>query len=289
MNKDDYYKLLGVPKGASAEEIKKAYRVLARKHHPDVDKSPGATEKFKAINEAYEILSDPQKRQAYDQFGHAAFSPSGGFSQPGGQGFGPFPGGFGFWTGGSSGGGQRVNVDFDFGGFSDPFEIFEQFFGRGFGQGYARTPVYQLALTFDEAVGGVEKEVNINGKKIKVKIPAGVDDGSRIRFGDFYVLCQVAPHHIFRREGYDIFVDKKISVAQAVLGDTIEVETIDGKVKIKVPASTQPQTAIRLRGKGVPHPRRNLRGDEYVRIDVEIPQKLSGPEKKLYEELKKLH
>lgn len=286
MAKEDYYAILGVPKSASLDEIKKAYRVLARKHHPDVDKSPGAHEKFKTINEAYEILSDKEKRQSYDQFGHAAFAPGGGAGRAQ-EGSGGFPGGFGFWTAGGEQG-QRVNVDF--GGFSDPFEIFEQFFGGqsgGFGQTYRQMPTYRLRLTFDEAVHGTEKDVNMDGKEMKIKIPAGVDDGSRIRFGDFSVVCEVAPHPTFSRDGYDIVVDKKVSVAVAVLGDILEVPTVDGSVKIRIPAGTQSGATIRLRGKGVAHPNRDLRGDEYIRIHVEIPQKLSYQQRRLFEELKK--
>src|SRR3989344_3334944 len=183
--KKDYYEILGVSKNASADQLKKAYRNLARKHHPDVDKSQGAETKFKEINEAYQVLSDTQKKSAYDQFGHAAFEPGGGFGGAGAG--GPFGGQGGFRTyTWSTGGGDTGS---DFGGFADPFDIFEAFFGgqSPFGR-QARLPRYVINLTFEEAVHGTQKDVEIEGspreagKRQKIKIPPGVDDGSEIRF-----------------------------------------------------------------------------------------------------------
>jgi DnaJ-class molecular chaperone len=196
--KSDYYDVLGVSKGVSADEIKKAYRKQALEWHPDKhkDNKEAAEKRFKEINEAYQILSDSQKRQAYDQFGHSAFSPGGG--APGG--FGGFPGAgaqAGRWgpftytytsSGDGSPSGESPFAGFDFG---DPFDIFEQFFGGGSPFRAARIPRYGIAIDFMEAIEGVEKEVEIEGKKRKIKIPAGVDEGSRINFGDFILSINV--------------------------------------------------------------------------------------------------
>ena len=285
---NDYYKILGVGKTASADEIKKAYRKLALQYHPDRNKTKEAEIKFKEVTKAYEVLGDPQKRRTYDQFGAAAFEQGG----PGGQ--GPFGPGGPFGGFGQQGGRQGPFTytystgnaqDFDFGGFSDPFEIFEQFFGGGSPFGRAqRRPVYSLAITFDEAVRGVEKEVMIDGRKQKIKIPAGVDTGSRIRFGEYDVIMDVRPSPKFKREGYDIITEQEMSFAKAATGTEIDVETIDGSVKLKVPSGTQPNTLFRLRGKGVPYVRGSGKGDHYVRIKVNVPKNLSKRQKELLEE-----
>ena len=277
--KEDYYQILGVSKNATADELKKAYRTMARKHHPDVDKTPGAEEKFKGINEAYQVLSDPQKKAAYDQYGHAAFE-QGGM----GTGAGPFGGGFGGQQGGyqtytwSSGG--------DGGGFADPFDIFEAFFGgqSPFGR-QARLPRYAINLTFDEAIHGVQKDLEIEGKRQKIKIPAGADDGTEIKFSNFILVCQVKQSSNFRRRGYDIISEHEISFSQAALGAIAEIETVEGSVKIRIPAGTQPGTQIRLRGKGVKHITGRGQGDHYVIIRLQIPTRLSRDQKKLLEEL----
>ncbi|MEK7581687.1 MAG: DnaJ C-terminal domain-containing protein [Patescibacteria group bacterium] len=283
-NKRDYYEILGVSKNSTADELKKAYRTMARKHHPDVDKSAGAEEKFKGINEAYQVLSDPQKKAAYDQYGHAAFEQGGMGSASGG----PFGGGFGGQQGGyqtytwSSGGG-------DAGGFADPFDIFEAFFGgqSPFGR-QARLPRYAINLTFDEAIHGVEKELEIEGKRQKIKIPAGADDGTEIKFSNFILVCQVKQSNKFRRRGYDIISEHEISFSQAALGSIAEIETVEGPVKIRIPAGTQPGTQIRLRGKGVKHITGRGQGDHYVIIRLIIPTKLSRDQKHLLEELDNL-
>ena len=268
MAKTDYYQVLSVSKNATDAEIKSAYRQKARKHHPDVDKSPDAEKKFKEINEAYQVLSDPQKKSAYDQFGHGAFEQGGG--------------GFRTYTWSSSGGqgGQ------DFGGFADPFDIFEAFFGgqSPFGR-QARLPRYVINLDFMEAVLGTQKTIEIEGNRQKIKIPAGVDDGSEIKFSNYIIVCQVSTHSKFKRRGYDIVSEHEISFSKAALGSVEEINTIDGSVKIKIPSGTQPGTQIRLRGKGIKHVSSNQHGDHYVIIRIYVPSKLSREQKKLLEEL----
>lgn len=282
--KRDYYEVLGVNKSASSAEIKSAYRKLALKFHPDRNKEAGAEAKFKEINEAYQVLSDPKKKQTYDQFGHAAFDPSsgmGGGQGPFGAGFGGFGQGGGFnWSSYSTGGGN--NAEFDFG---DPFEIFEQFFGGGFGRSARRRPHYSLRIDFMEAVKGVTKEVEIEGKRQKIKVPPGANDGTRIRFADFDVSIDVGTHARFKRDGYDIFVDEKIAFSTAALGGQIEVETLDGLIKLKVRPGTPSHSLIRLRGEGVQHLQGRGKGDLYVRLIVDIPEKLTREQKKLIEKL----
>jgi DnaJ-class molecular chaperone len=294
--KRDYYDILGVSKGASKEEIKKAYRKLALEHHPDRNKSSDASDKFKEINEAYEVLSDSKKKQTYDQFGHAAFDPryGGGGGGPGGFRGRPFGGGqtrtyrqgpftYTYTTYGSS-----PRGGFDFGGFSDPFEIFEQFFGGGspFGRQEAK-PRYGLNLSFIEAAKGCEKTVNLDGKKKTIKVPAGVDDGSRIRFADFDVTIDVQPDKTFQRDGPDVFVNHKIPLSMAILGGTTEVPTIDGEVKLRIRPGTQPGTMVRLRGRGIRNLRGFGRGNQYVRLQVKIPEKLTREQREALQKLEK--
>jgi len=283
--KADYYETLGVYKGAADAQIKSAYRNLARKHHPDVDKSDGAEKKFKEINEAYQVLSDPQKKAAYDQYGHSAFEPGGGF----GGGFGQGAGQGGFRTYSWTGDMGDLGFDMDGGGFADPFDIFEMVFGQRspFGR-QARLPRYVINLTFDEAVHGTQKDVEIEGKRQKIKIPAGVDDGSEIRFSNYIIVCQVSRHSKFVRRGLDIVTEHEISYSKAALGSVEDIETVDGPVKIRIPAGTQPGTQIRLRGKGVPRVSGHGQGDHYVIIRVKVPSKLSRDEKRLLEELEKI-
>jgi len=282
----DYYQALGVTKSATPEEIKKAYRKLALQYHPDRNKGKDAETKFKEVTKAYEVLSDPQKKQTYDQFGHAAFEQGAGQGPFGGAG-GPF-GGFGqqqggpfsytYTTGGDGGAG------FDFGGFTDPFEIFEQFFGGANPFGRQRRQSYSLTIDFLEAVHGTTKKVSIGGKSQAIKIPKGVDEGSRIRFGDYDVVISVNSDRRFQREGVDIIGIKEISFAQAALGGEVNIETIDGDLKLKIPGGTQPGTAIRLRGRGVPHLHGSGRGDHYIRIKVTVPKHLTGKQKDLLRE-----
>ena len=274
----DYYDILGVSKSATADEIKKAYRKLALQYHPDRNKTKEGEAKFKEASQAYEVLGNAEKRTQYDQFGHAAFEQGAG---QGGAG-GPF-GGFGGQQGGPFSYSYSSNGQgFDFG--SDPFDIFEQFFG---GAQRARRPAYSITITFDEAVHGVEKEVTINNKKQKIKIPAGVDRGSRIRFDEYDVVVDVTPDSYFGREGYDIVTEQEISFPDAVLGKELAIKTIDGEVKIRVPAGTQPNALIRLSGRGVKRIRGGGQGDHYVKIKVVVPKKVSHKEKELLEALQK--
>jgi DnaJ-class molecular chaperone len=284
--KRDYYDVLGVGKNASASEIKKAYRKQALQWHPDRNKSNEATEKFKEINEAYEILSNPEKKSAYDRYGHSAFAPGGGFGNQGpfGQTYqqGPFTYTYST-TGGQSGQGFE-----GFGDFSDPFEIFEQFFGGASpfrSSRRAQIPRYGLTLSFLEAARGCEKEVKVpNIGRKTIKIPAGVDDGSQIRFSDFYITIDVKTDRLFRRDGADVFVDKEIPLSMAILGGTVEVPTIDDEVKLKIRPGTQSGTLVRLRGRGIKKLHSNSRGDEYVRLLVKVPSKLTQRQKELMRE-----
>lgn len=286
----DYYQTLGVSKNASDLEIKSAYRKQALQWHPDRNKSPEATEKFKAVNEAYEVLGNPDKKASYDQFGHDAFKQGASAGSYGDPRQGPFS-----YTYKSYGnGGQNPFEGMDFGGSTDPFEIFEQFFGGGFSSGPSvrggrgRRQVFSLKISFMEAVKGTQKQVDIGGKPMTIKIPAGVDDGSRVRFGDFDIVLSVETDRTFKREGFNIYIDKDVDFADVALGTTIEVPTTDGMITLKVPSGTQPDTVIRLRGRGVNDPRGGHVGDQYVRIKVKVPAKLSGKQKELMEELQQL-
>lgn len=286
--KKDFYETLGVSKNATKDEIKSAYRRMALQNHPDRNKSPDAEEKFKEINEAYEILSNDQKKSAYDQYGHTAFDPNtGGF---GGHTYTQQNGPFNFTYTQSGGNPFGDNADFDFGGFSNPFDIFEQFFSTGGRGGFSqqRSPklaTYKIQLTFLEAANGAEKEVLIDGRKKTIKIPSGVDDGQRIKFKEFILYIDILPDKIFKREGNDVFVNVSISLTQAILGDNIEVPTLQGSLKVKVRAGTQPNTLIRLRGKGIRDIHGYSIGDLYLRLLIEIPTRLSSRQKDLLKQL----
>ena len=293
--KRDYYEILGVGKNASDDEIKKAYRKLAVKYHPD--KNPGDKEaeaKFKEINEAHDVLSDKQKRARYDQFGHAGVGGAGGNPFGGGAGGNPF-GGFDF-------NGQTFNFDFGGGGAFD--DILGSIFGLG---GGARRPRrgadYQtsVTLTFEEAIFGTTKKVSVQGKDLKIKIPAGIDDGMSIRLrgkggpapeggtepGDLYVRVRVKSHKHLTREGAIILSEEKIDMVDAALGCEIDVETVDGVVTMKVPAGTQSGTPFKLSGHGVPFRGDGDRGPHIVTILVETPKNLSRKQKELLEQFKK--
>ena len=285
----DYYDILGVTKTASADEIKKAYRKQALEWHPDrhKDNKEAAEKRFKEINEAYQVLSNPQKRSTYDQFGSAGTTGNpfagGGFS---GQ-SGPFTY---TWSSGPSsaqGFGGQNSGNFDFG---DPFDIFESFFGGGnpfTGQGRRQVkPRYSIEIDFMDAVRGASKEIEIErGKKRKIKIPAGIYEGAVIDFDDFRLSVNIKPHKMFERQDDDIYVTVGIPFSMAVMGGEIEIPTIDGDIKIKIRPGTQSGTMMRLRERGVPHLHGRGKGDEYVRLNVLIPDKLTRNQKSLIEEM----
>ncbi|NLJ33531.1 MAG: molecular chaperone DnaJ [Firmicutes bacterium] len=352
MSKRDYYEVLGLSRDASQDDIKKAYRRLARKYHPDVNpEDPTAEDKFKEVKAAYDVLSDPQKRAGYDQFGHSAFE-NGGY-QSGPQGFG------------------------DFGGFGD---IFDMFFGRGFGStsaGRGRNQPrrgadlqYDLELSLEEAVSGIERDIEIQrtepcqrcqgsgaepgthpttcnvcggtgqirqvqrtvlgqmvnvtscntcggtgqiitspctsckgrgkvrrNRKVHISVPPGVDTGSRIRIsgqgeagdnggptGDLYIYISIRPHRYFTRQGADILYEVPLTFTQAALGAEIEVPTLHGKARLTIPQGTQPGARFRLRGKGVPRLRRGGRGDQHVRVTIQVPTKLTAKQRRILQE-----
>ncbi|MCL2095135.1 DnaJ domain-containing protein [Candidatus Saccharibacteria bacterium] len=277
----DYYEVLGVGKTASDDEIKKAFRKLAVKYHPD--KEGGDEKKFKEANEAYEVLKDKQKRARYDQFGHA------GVGGAAGDPYGGQAGGFNF-------NGQSFN--FDFGG-----GMMEDILGAMFGfqqRGPRRGPDYQTSVTIDftEAIFGAEKKVGVaTGDNVKIKIPAGIDDGMSIRLagkggespnggprGDLYVRVQVKPNKKWMREGSIIVSEETISMVDAALGTEIDVETVDGEMTMRVPAGTQSGTNFKLSGHGAPDPRTGNRGPHIVTVVVKTPTGLSRKQKELLQE-----
>ena len=292
MSKRDYYEVLGIQKGASDDEIKKAFRKLAIKYHPD--KNPGnkeAEEKFKEVNEAYSVLSDKTKRQRYDQFGHAGVGGAGG-----GASGNPFAGG------GFDFNGQTFNFDFGGGGLDD---ILGAMFGFGGGfRGARRGLDYRTSTTidFEEAIFGTTKNVSVDGEQIKLKIPAGIHDGQQIRLGgkggpspveggqrgDLLVEIRVRAHKTLTREGNLILSESTISMVDAVLGTEVDVDTVDGKITMKVPAGTQPGTNFKLSGHGAPiQVGSTERGPHIVTINVEIPKNINKKQKELIQEFAK--
>jgi molecular chaperone DnaJ len=305
--KKNYYDILGVSKNASEDDIKKAYKKLAKEHHPDMvkdsDKST-AENRFKEINEAYQVLRDPQKRNMYDQFGHTGqgFTGAGTRGGPGGYGqsqWGPFT--YTYSSGGQS-------ADFD------PFDIFEEFFGfRGFGG--SRKPrkgknlYYEMSLPFKEAVTGIEKEIKVESGNVKIKVPPGIRHGTEMRFngkgmpgpegtlnGDLFITFRIpTPKEFNQRAGDDLGTIKEIDFTQAILGDEIEIPVVDehssdgvGKAKLKIPQGTQPNTQFRVRGRGMPRLRGKGSGDIIVQVMVKIPKRLNNKQKELLEKYKNI-
>jgi len=322
MAKRDYYEVLGVARGASADEIKRAHRKLARKYHPDMNKNnPTATEQFKEVQEAYDILSDGEKRKLYDQFGHAGINPNaGGGPQPGVDPFDAFRraqqrGGNGReWRGGA---GTTVQ-DFDASGFS---EIFDQLFGGGGAgrsaggrrQGPRMRPTppdpdrgadveHAVTLSFEQAARGTTLPLQISRdgriETIDVKIPAGVKDGSRIRIrgrgqqgmggaGDLYIITKVNPHPYFRREELDILLDVPLSMYEALLGTKVDVPTLEGPVTITIPPGTSSGAKLRIKGRGIE--REEEKGDQFVVIRVMVPKDLDAEDKAAIQKLAEKH
>jgi DnaJ-class molecular chaperone len=288
----DPYETLGVTKNATDTEIKSVYRKLALQYHPDKNKAAGATEKFKEVTQAYEILSNPEKRKTFDQFGTAAFEQGG--MGAGGQGpFGGFGGAQGFpggirWTWSSGGGGDESSSGGEEFDLNDAFSVFESFFGGGFGGGRRRPrrDIYQVTITLEEAYHGVTKNFVIKGQQHAVKIPAGVDSGNRIRFSDFDIQVEVKKNRRFEREGAHLVTELKISYPDAVLGGEAEVEGIDGPIKFRFQAGTESGRVIRLREQGMPVLNRGVRGDLYVRLLIDVPSKVNSDQKRILEELR---
>ncbi|UCC77264.1 MAG: DnaJ domain-containing protein [Anaerolineales bacterium] len=306
MEYKDYYKILGVDKKAGQKEIKKAYRRLAREHHPDVN--PGdkaAEERFKEINEAYEVLGDSTKRQKYDELGA---------SWQQWQGTGRDPRGFDWsqWFSGGQPGGGRVHVEYrdlgdlfgEGGGFSD---FFRSIFGGTGGSAYSQRPrsrrgqslEYPVEVTLDEAFHGTKRVLQMDSRRIEVVIPPGVDSGSRVRMagqgepglgggqaGDLYLRISVLPHRTLRREGDDLSCEIPVSLYTAILGGEVAVPTLKGEVMLKIPPETQSGRRFRLKGLGMPRLKNpKAIGDLYAEVKVVLPQKLSSKEKELFAEL----
>jgi len=306
---EDYYKTLGIEKSASADDIKKAYRKLALKYHPDRNPNDkkNAEEKFKKISEAYAVLSDPEKRQQYDNYGSEAFGQK--FSQEDifrgfdindilrDLGFGGL-GGFTIFGGGGGGRGRRQTS-------TQRVDPFSEYYGEQ--QHQYRQPVqqkgedleYNLSITLEEAATGAEKKIALrqgnSTQELKIKIPPGISSGQKLRLpgkgspgfsggpaGDIYLNIQVLPHPVFALEGNDIVTEVSIKFTQAALGTSIDVPILNGQSKrIKVPAGTQNNMRIRMKGFGLPHFKGGGKGDEYVKISVVVPKKLSEKQQEL--------
>jgi curved DNA-binding protein len=292
MANHDYYKILGVDKNADEKEIKKAYRKLARQYHPDMNPGDANSEKkFKEINEAYEVLSDADKRAKYDQFGpnFQQWQRTGG--QPGAGGFN-----WGDFTGGS--------YQYDQSGpdFSD---FFSSIFGGGRTRDTYKQPIrgrdleQPIEITLEEAFKGTERVLNRGGKKRTIRIPPGARDGTRVRVagegepgyaggtqGDLYLIVTVKPHPSFERQEDDLYTDLKVNLYTAVLGGEVYVPTLAGDVKLRVPAGTQSGKAIRIAGRGMPRLRQpDEKGDLYARVLIQVPTNLTADERLLFEQL----
>jgi len=294
MDYKDYYKILGVDRKASEEDIRKAYRKLAKQYHPDYNpNNKGAEEKFKEINEAYEVLSDPKKRSHYDRLGsdYSQWQRRGG---PGNFNWDQYGGGFP--------GSTRVNMDdlndmFGGGGFSD---FFQTIFGMGGARPTSRSQPrgYQqeIDITLEEAYKGTTRLIESSSKQKRVRIPGGVRTGSKVRVAgagpnglDLYLIVQVTEDPRFERRSNDLYTTASIDVFTAILGGEAEVETLEGKIKLNIPAGTQPEQTFRLAKRGMPNVRdQKDKGDLFVKIKVQIPKYLSSKQMELLEEASKI-
>ena len=302
MEYKDYYQALGVDRKASADEIKKAYRKLAMKYHPD--RNPGnktAEDKFKDINEAYQALSDPTKRQRYDQLGdsYSQWQQKGGSADS-----------FNWKDWSSQGqptGGQRVDVH----DFEDIFgESFSDFFNSIFG-GMGKAPTRQrrrsapqiyeqpVSISLSEAYSGTQRSLKIENRRYEVKIPAGAQSGTKIRIagagprdraggnGDLYLVINVPPDSKYERKGSDLYLETRIGLTTAVLGGQVTIQTLSGPISLTIPPGTQPGQTFRLTGKGMPHLKDNqVHGDLFVKTWVAIPKQLSSKQRELFEKLR---
>lgn len=294
MEYKDYYKILGVDRKAGDDDIRKAYRKLAKQYHPDYNpKDKQAEERFKEINEAYEVLGDSKKRSHYDRLGSD-------FSQW--QRRGGTPGDFNWDQYGGSPGGRRVDFDdlndmFGGGGFSD---FFRTIFGGG-GMGQARSPQPQgyqqeLEITLEEAYKGTTRLVQTDGKQKQVRIPAGVRTGSKVRVAgagpnglDLYLIVGVKEDRRFERQGNDLHTTATVNIFTAILGGDADVETLEGRIKLNIPAGTQPEQVFRLAGRGMPHLKNPKdKGDLFIRLKVQVPKYLSPKQRELLEEASKI-
>ncbi|NLB71320.1 MAG: DnaJ domain-containing protein [Chloroflexi bacterium] len=310
MDYKDYYNILGVNKNATSEEIKTAYRNLARQYHPDVNKDPGAEDKFKEVNEAYQVLSDAEKRKKYDQFGSEwqRYQNTGG--QPGGIDWGPWqqatdgrtstsyrtvsPEEFGDIFGGSGSMGG-------FGGFSDFFETL--FGGGGFGTSQTRQAYqpqtraqdleHEVEISMNEAYTGTQRMLSYEGgRKITVSIPAGVKTGSKVRLSgqaggaDLYLKVKVLPDPVFKRKGDDLYIDLKVDYYTAIIGGEVGVNTMTKPIRVTIPEGSDSGKTLRLKGLGMPllkNPKKF--GDLFCRIQVTVPKNLTSAEKEKLQEL----
>jgi DnaJ-class molecular chaperone len=281
----DYYKILGVEKSATEDDIKKAFRKLAHEYHPDKNKgNEAAAQKFKEASEAYSVLGDKNKRQQYDTFGSSG--PSSGFN-PGQGGFG---GGFNGFDFSQFTGQNGQNFEFDLG------DIFSEFFGGGRRPRRGMNITYDIQISFKDSVFGIEKEITINKEKLSIKIPSGIESGQGLRVqgkgeegpggrGDLIVRVWVDKHPVFRKEGYNLIMELPLKLTTALLGGTVEIETLDGKLEVKIPTGTTHNDILRVKNKGVPD-ERGRRGDLLIVTEVTMPRKLSKTAQKLVEELK---
>jgi curved DNA-binding protein len=305
--KQDLYQILGVARDADEDTIRKAYRKLARKHHPDVNPNDkGAEEKFKEISRAYSVLSDAEKRRAYDEFGEISLE--GGFdAEAARRAREAFGARFGRGGAGPSGFEGMEGESF---AYEDLDGLFSDLFARqGRARGRGIDVEAELELDFMDAARGGEQRLTIGrpqpdggvaSETVTIRIPAGVADGGRIRIpgkggvgtkgapaGDLYARIRVRPHPIFRREGRDLLLDVDVSVKEATLGAKIEVPTLDGRVTLSVPAGTDSGTRLRVRGKGIPNPSGGAPGDLYATVQIRVPRGVGTREHELLDELSK--